>query len=224
MASHGDCKFCYDDPCLALQEKTVYVLHHPYLVAKNLLKREKGIHSPREDDVALQTIYNKDLRTYVIQYVARAMHKVGNGCVELPVICVLINIGQKYPDIQGVYRGVTFRAGFSQLPTLEQLFIDAEMAVRAIRTEYNHKTDCYGLAPAFPSDFTIGAFERGYEEKKYGALFAAGYKDHLVHRGMYESPAYQIFLKHQDWRKKFGPSGEGNKENRKISVRSQNQV
>jgi hypothetical protein len=161
MASHGDCKFCYDDPCLALQEKTVSVLHHAYLVVEKLLKREKGIHAPREDDVALQTIYNKDLRTYTIQYVARAMHKVGNGYVDLPVTCVLIKIGHKYPGIEGVYRGVTFRAGFTQLPTLEQLFIDAEMAVRAIRTEYNHKTDYYGLDPAFPSDCTIGALKEG---------------------------------------------------------------
>jgi hypothetical protein len=141
MASHEDCKFCYDDPCLAVQEKTVYVLHHAYLVAEKLLKRDMGIHAPGEDDVALQTIYNKDLRTYAIQYVACDMHKVGNGYVDLPVTCDLIRIGQKYPDIEGVYRVVTFRAGFTQLPTLEQLFIDAEMAVRAIRTEYNHKTD-----------------------------------------------------------------------------------
>jgi hypothetical protein len=111
-----------------------------------------------------------------------------------------------------------FRARFTQLPTLEQLFIDAEMAVRAIRTEYNHKTDYYGLDPAFPSDCTIGAFERGYVENKYGALFAAGYKDHLVDRGMYESPTYRIFLKHQDWRKKFGPYGEGNEENEEKSA------
>jgi hypothetical protein len=173
MASHEDCKFCYDDPCLAVQENTVYVLHHAYLVAKKLLKREKGIHAPGEDDVALQTICNKDLRTYAIQYVARAMHKVGNGYVDLPVTCALIKIGQKYPYI-GVYRGVTFRAGFAQLPTLEQLYIDAKMAVRVIHTEYIHKTDYYGLDLAFPSDCTIGAFERKYVEKKYGALFAAG--------------------------------------------------
>jgi hypothetical protein len=138
--------------------------------------------------------------------------------VDLPVTCVLIKIGQKYPYIEGVYRGVTFRAGFTQFPNLEQLFIDAEMDARTIRTEYNHKMDSYGLDPTFPSDCTIGAFERGYVEKKYGALFAAGYKDHLVDRGMYESPAYRIFLKHQDWRKKFGPSGEGNKENEEKSV------
>jgi hypothetical protein len=131
----------YDDPCLAVQEKTVSVLHRAYLVVEKLLKREKGIYAPGEDDVALQTIYNKDLRTYTIQYVPRAMHKVGNGNVDLSVTCVLIKIGQKYPDIEGVYRGVMFRAGFTQLPTLEQLFIDAEMAVRAIRTEYKHKTD-----------------------------------------------------------------------------------
>jgi hypothetical protein len=146
------------------------------------------------------------------------MHKVGNGYVDLPVTCVLIKIGHNYPAIEGVYRGVTFRAGFTQLPTLEQLFIGAEMAVRAIRMEYNRKTDYYGLDPAFPSNCTIGAFERGYVENKYGALFASGYKDHLVDRCMYESSAYRIFLKHQDWRKKFGgllllPSGEGNKKN-----------
>jgi hypothetical protein len=147
--------------------------------------------------MALQTIYNKDLRTYAIQYVARAMHKVVNGYVDLPATCVLIKIGQKYLDIEGVYRGVTLRAGFTELTTLEQLFIDAEMAVRAIWTEYNHKTDSYGLDIAFPSDCNIGAFERGHVEKKYGALFSAGYKDHLVDRGMYESPAYRIFLKHK---------------------------
>jgi hypothetical protein len=79
------------------------------------MKREKGIHAPGEDDVALQTIYNKDLRTYAIQYVARAMHKVGNRYVDLPVTCVLIKIGQKYPYIEGVYRGVSFCAGFTQL-------------------------------------------------------------------------------------------------------------
>jgi hypothetical protein len=72
--------------------------------------------------------------------------------------------------------------------------------------------------PAFPPDCIIGAFERGYVEKKYGALFAAGYKDRLVDRGMYESPAYRILLKHQDWRKKFGPSGEGNEENEEKSA------
>jgi hypothetical protein len=75
------------------------VLHHAYLVAEKLLKREKGIHALREDDVALQTIYNKDLRIYAIQYVSRDMHKVGNGYVYLPVTCVLIKIGRKYPDI-----------------------------------------------------------------------------------------------------------------------------
>jgi hypothetical protein len=95
MASHEDCNFCYDDPCPDVQEKTVYVLHHAYLVAEKLLEREKGIHAPGEDDVTLQTIYNKDLRTYTIQYVARAMHKVGNGYVYLPVTLVLIKIGQK---------------------------------------------------------------------------------------------------------------------------------
>jgi hypothetical protein len=35
---------------------------------------------------------------------------------------------------------------------------------------------------------------------------------------MYESPAYPIFLNRQDWRKKFGPSGEGNKENEEKSA------
>jgi hypothetical protein len=35
---------------------------------------------------------------------------------------------------------------------------------------------------------------------------------------MYESPVYRIFFKHQDWRKKFGPSGEGNKENEEKSA------
>jgi hypothetical protein len=65
---------------------------------------------------------------------------------------------------------------------------------------------------------SIGAFEIGYVEKKYGALFAAGYNDHLVDRGMYEIPAYRIFLKHQDLRKKFGPYGEGNKENEEKSA------
>jgi hypothetical protein len=144
MASHED--------CLAVQENTVTVLQHAYLVAEKLLKHEKGVHAPGEDDGALQTIYNKDLRTYAIQYVARAIHKVGNGYVDLPVTCVLIKIGQKYPDIKGVCRGVTFRAGFTQLPTLEQLFIHAEMAVRTIRTEYNHKTDSYSLDTTFPSN------------------------------------------------------------------------
>jgi hypothetical protein len=67
MASHEDFKLCYDDPCLAVHENTVSVLQHAYLVAEKLLKREKGVHAPREDDVALQTIYNKDLRTYAIQ-------------------------------------------------------------------------------------------------------------------------------------------------------------
>jgi hypothetical protein len=104
MASHKDCNFCYDDPCLAVQDNTVSVLQHAYLVAEKLLKREKGIHAPGEDDVALQAIYNKDLSTYTIQYIARAMHKVGNGYVDLPVTCILIKIGQKYPDIEGVYR------------------------------------------------------------------------------------------------------------------------
>jgi hypothetical protein len=151
------------------------VLQHTNLVAKKMLKREKGKHAPGEDDVALQTIYNKDLRTYDIQYVAGAMHKVGNGYVDLTVTCVLIKIGQKCPDMEGIYRGVTFHAGYTQLPTLEQLFIDAKMAVWVIRMEYNHKTDYYGLDPAFPSHCTVGAFERGYVEKKYGALFAAGY-------------------------------------------------
>jgi hypothetical protein len=184
------------------------------ILAEKLLKREKGVHAPGEDDVALQTIYNKDLRTYAIQYIARVMHKFGNGYVDLPVTCVLIKVGQNYADIKGVYRGVTYRAGFTQLPTLEQLFIDDEMAVRVIQTEYNCKKDYYGLDPDFLSNCIIGAFKRGYVEKKYGALFISGYKDHLVDRGMYESSAYQIFssIKIQQ------------REQRKISIRSQNQV
>jgi hypothetical protein len=132
--------------------------------------------------------------------------------------CVLIKIGQKYPYIEGVYWGMSFPASATQLPTLEHLFIDAKMALREIWTEYNRKTDYYGLDPGFPSDCTIGALERGYVEKKYGAIFADGYKDHLVDHGMYKSAAYRFFIKQQDWRNKFGalllsPSGEGNKEN-----------
>jgi hypothetical protein len=117
------------------------VLQHAYLVAEKLLKHEKGVPAPGEDAVAPQTIYNKDLRTYAIQYVARAMHKVGNGYVDLSVTFVLIKIGQKYPDLEGPNRGVTLRAEFTELPNLEQLFIDAEMAVRVTQTEYNRKTD-----------------------------------------------------------------------------------
>jgi hypothetical protein len=67
MASHEDCNFCYDDPFLAVQENTVYVLQHAYLVVKKLLKHEKGIRTPGKDGVALQTIYNKHLLTYAIQ-------------------------------------------------------------------------------------------------------------------------------------------------------------
>jgi hypothetical protein len=150
------------------------VLQHANLVAKKMLKREKGKHAPGEDGVALQTIYNKDVHTYAIQYVAGAMHKVGNGYVNLPVTCVLIKIGQKHPDIEGVYRGVTFHAGYTQLPTLEQLFIDAEMAVRAIQMEYNHKTDSYGLDLAFPSDCTIVLSKEGMEKRNMALFLLPG--------------------------------------------------
>jgi hypothetical protein len=193
MASHKDCKFCYDDPCLALQEKTVSMLQHAYLVSKKLLKREKGVHYSGEEEGALQSIYNKNLLTYAIPYIARAMHKVGNGYVDLPVTCVLINTGQKYPYKEGVKRGMMSHARDTQWPTLEHLFIDAKMALWEILMEYICKADSYGLDPTFPSDCTIGALERGYVEKKYGALFAAGYKDHLVDHGMYESAAYRFF-------------------------------
>jgi hypothetical protein len=94
---------------------------------------------------------------------------------------------------------VTFHASANLLSTLEQLFIDAEMALHEIHTEYNHKTYSYGLDPEFPPDFTIGSLERVYVEKKYDALYTSGYKDHLVDHGMYESASYQIFLKHQSW-------------------------
>jgi hypothetical protein len=116
--------------------------------------------------------------------------------------------------------GVTFRAGFNQLPTLEHLFIDAEMAVWSIRTEYNHKTDYYGLEPNFPSDCTIGAFERGYVKKKYGALFAAGYKDHIVDRCMYESSAYQISQASRLEKEVWSIRRKQQRKRRKTSVRS----
>jgi hypothetical protein len=133
-------------------------------------------------------------------------------------MCVLIKIGQKYPYKEGVYRGVLFHTRSAELPTLEYLFIDAEMALREIWMEYNHKTNYYGIDPTLPSDCTIGALERGYVEKKYGALFADGYNDHLIDHGVHEIAVYRIFLKHQEWRNKssallLSPSGEGNKEN-----------
>jgi hypothetical protein len=115
----------------------------------------------------------------------------------------LIKIVQKYPYEEGVYWGVMFRTRATQLPTLEHLFIDAKMALGEIRTEYNRNTDYYGLDPTFPSDCTIGAFEIGCVEKKYGALFADEYKDHIVDHGMYESAVYRISLKHQEWHNKF---------------------
>jgi hypothetical protein len=58
--------------------------------------------------MALQAIYIKDMHTYAIQYVAHTMSKVGNGYVDLPPMCVLIKIGWKYPDGEGIYRGMTF--------------------------------------------------------------------------------------------------------------------
>jgi hypothetical protein len=77
------------------------------------------------------------------------------------------------------------------------MYIDAELALREIRTKYNHKTDVCGIDPQFPLDCTSGALERGYMDKKDGALYASGYKDHLVDFSMHESAVYQIFLNYQ---------------------------
>jgi hypothetical protein len=157
------------------------------LVAGKLLRHDNGVDAPEQDYTALQATCNKDLRTYVIQYVAHVMHKAGNIYADLPPMCVLIKIDMKYPCTEGVYR--TF------LPTLEQIFIDAKMALR----EYNRKTYFYGPDLEFPYNCIIGSLERAYVEKKYGALYASGYNDHLVDLGMYESAAYLIFLKYQSW-------------------------
>jgi hypothetical protein len=148
------------------------------------------VDAPGQDYAALQAMYNKVLHIYAIQYVDRAMHNVGNGYVDLPPTCVLITIGLKYPYREGVYMGVMFLASDTFLPTIEQLYIDAEMALCEIRTEYNRKTDSYGLDPEFPSNCTIGSLDRGYVEKKYSALYASGCNYHLLYRGMYESAAY----------------------------------
>jgi hypothetical protein len=85
---------------------------------------------------------------------------------------------------------VTFCASANSLPTLEQLFIGAEMALREICTEYNRKTDSSGLDPQFPSDCNSGGLARGNAENRYGDIYASGYKDHLVDCGMYISAAY----------------------------------
>jgi hypothetical protein len=81
------------------------MLQHAYLVAGKLLKHEKRVGAPGQDDTALQAMYNKDMRTYTIQYVARVMHKVGNGYMDLHPMCVRINIGLKCPDREGIYMG-----------------------------------------------------------------------------------------------------------------------
>jgi hypothetical protein len=72
-----------------------------------------------------------------------------------------------------------FHASATHLPTLEQLFIDAEMALGDIPSENNRKTYSYGLYLEFPLGCTSGALEIGCAKNKYGPLCVRA-KDHSV--------------------------------------------